>query len=427
MAMGIYFWTAIGIGFTLFLGLNLIDQMGKKIPIVELMVTLAGLQWIVGPYLDYNKPFQHFKYYMYVDEPTYMAYAVPIVIAFYIGTLLFRKDESMEGIGERVERLLTNHPKLPYLLVIIGFALPFFNFLVPGSLKFVLFLLGNIKYIGAIYLLFSKSSNRWWVFGGTMLFTAATAIAAGMFHDFLLWGMLTFTFVARELKLSYLSKLSIAGLAVFVALSIQTVKHSYREMVWNKGYSGNKTQLFMNLVSEAWQNGTVLSPAPDNDANVRLNQGWIISAVINHVPLREPYANGATVTEAIKASLLPRFLAPDKKKAGGQENFARFTGFKLNTGTSMGISLAGEGWANYGYWGGILFLFSWGLFIGWFWQKIIVWSEHFPTLLIWSPMLFLQVVKAESELVVVLNHLAKASMLVFGLLWFIKRQWGIRI
>ena len=74
-----------------------------------------------------------------------------------------------------------------------------------------------------------------------------------------------------------------------------------------------------------------------------------------------------------------------------------------------------------------MFLFGWGVFIGWFWQKIIHLSEIFPTLLIWSPILFLQTIKAETELVVVLNHLIKASALVFGLLWFVKKQWGIRI
>ena len=259
-----------------------------------------------------------------------------------------------------------------------------------------------------------------------MSLTALASIASGMFHDLLLWAMLTFTFVARELKLSLGPKITIALLAMFLAMTIQSVKHEYRSLLKN-GYAGNKVSLFMGLATQQWSNGSIITPAADEDMNARLNQGWIISAVMKNVPNREPFAGGATISEGITASLLPRFLAPNKKKAGGRENFSKFTGLPLAENTSMGISLAGEGYANYGRWGGVLFMFCWGIFIGWFWKKLSHWSNIYPTLLIWSPILFLQVIKAETEFVVVLNHLVKASVLVFGLLWFIKRQWGIRI
>ena len=160
---------------------------------------------------------------------------------------------------------------------------------------------------------------------------------------------------------------------------------------------------------------------------VRLNQGWIISATMAHVPQREPFANGSTIIEGIETSLLPRIIAPNKAKAGGRENFRKYTGLQIGEHTSMGISIAGEAWVNFGYWGGIFFMLAWGLFISWFWNKIHTLSEFYPTILIWSPLLFLQVIKAETEFMVVLNHLIKASALVFGLLWFIKRQWGVRI
>jgi hypothetical protein len=74
---GGYIWSAIGIGISLYYFLKVIDNMGDKIPIIDLMTALAALQWIVGPYIDYHNKITHYKYYMYVDEATYMSFVVP--------------------------------------------------------------------------------------------------------------------------------------------------------------------------------------------------------------------------------------------------------------------------------------------------------------------------------------------------------------
>jgi hypothetical protein len=365
---------------------------------------------------------------MYVDEATYMSFVVPAVLLFRLGTYIYKDKVSLNDIGERVKVLLMNYPRLPYVLIVLGLLMPYFSNFLPASLGFVFFILSNIKYIGIIYLIFSDRDNKWPIFIGMMTFTAIASIAAGMFHDLLLWAMLTFTFVSRELRLSFFRKILFAVIGVFLAITIQSVKMQYREIVWKQHYQGNKLGLFIGLASAQWQSGSIFTPSSESDMNVRLNQGWIISAIMNNVPQNIPFASGSTIKEGIVSSLLPRFLAPNKKKAGGQENFEIYTGLPLGRNTSMGISLIGEGWANYGYWGGLLFMFLWGLFISWFWHKLINLSNsYYPTLMVWSPILFLQVVKAETEFVVVLNHLIKASMLVFGLLWFIRKQWGVRV
>ncbi len=421
------FWSATGITITIYYTLRLIKNMGNNIPVLDLMIVLASLQWIIGPFIDYHNGITHYKYHMYVPEEQYMSFVVPAVIAFIIGIYVFKDRSDLDEIKEKATEIISNYPRLPYVLIITGLLIPFLSSFVPPSLRFVFFLLANIKYIGVIYLLFSGSSNRWLIFTGIMLLTASASIASGMFHDLLLWAMLTFTFIAKELNLTFTKKLLFAFLGIFVAITIQSVKIQYRELVWEKGYAGNKTTLFFAMAINEWQNGTIFTPTSESDANVRLNQGWIISAIMKNIPAKEPYAGGTTITEAIQASLLPRFLAPGKKRAGGRENFQRFTGLKLGESTSMGISLVGEGYANFGYWGGIFFMLFWGVFISWFWHILNNLSETFPTLMIWSPILFLQVVKAETELVVVLNHLIKSSILIFGLLWFIRKQWGIRL
>ncbi|MGV8828598.1 MAG: hypothetical protein ACWA6U_09780 [Breznakibacter sp.] len=426
LVQGHEFWSCIGLGLSVYYVLETINRIGQTIPIVHLMISMSMLQWVVGPFIEYHNSAHHYKYHMYVDETTYMSFIVPAILSFIAGAWIFRVDDRLEEIGERVTALLTRYPRIPYFFIGAGLLIPYLGFLIPASLGFVLYVLSNLKYVGVVYLLYSGKPNRWPVFMATMAFTAGASLATGMFHDLLLWSMMLSTFVARELKLLFNYKLIFAVLGLFLAITIQSVKGEYR-VITGQGYGGNRFTLFMGLAVDQWTSGRIVNPIDDTDMNVRLNQGWIISAIMHHVPQKEPFAGGGTVSEAITSSLLPRFLAPDKKKAGGQENFERFTGLKLNQGTSMGISIVGEGWANYGYGGGIAFMFCWGMFIGWFWRKLVFYSSTYPTILLWSPILFLQVVKAETELVVVLNYLIKASVVVFGLLWFIKRQWGIRV
>lgn len=421
---GIYFWTAFGLAFTVYIFLHLLDGMGKKIPIIELITALASLQWILGPFIEYQKEFHHYRYRMYVDEETYMSFIVPAILAFWVGCNIFKSRVELNSLRESVGKLLEEHPGFPYVLIITGMIAPYLSPIFPPSLGFVFFLVSNIKYIGVIYLIHSKHKYRWLIFFSILLLTAVSAIAAGMFHDLLLWSMLLFTFLAKEWKLKFSQKLLFAVAGILLAVTIQSVKSQYRMHTWGKNYQGNKTGLFLSIAFQEWARGDIFMPKSEVDMNVRLNQGWIISAVMYNVPDNITFVKGETIKEGIIASLVPRMLAPNKKIAGGRENFRRFTGLPISDGTSMGISIAGEGYANYGWIGGIVFMFFWGFFISGFWRLLEKWSEFFPTLLLWSPILFLQVVKAETEFAVVLNHLIKSSIVVFGLIWAVRLIWG---
>ena len=141
---------------------------------------------------------------------------------------------------------------------------------------------------------------------------------------------------------------------------------------------------------------------------------------MEYTPRVQPHANGETVKDAVFASVLPRFLNPNKKMAGGVENFKKYTGLTLDDNTSMGMSLVGEAYANYGRLGGVFFLMIWGLFLGVFWIFLIKKVNKNVIILFFLPLIFYQVVKAETELVVVLNHLIKSTVLVFGFLWLSK-------
>ena len=63
----------------------------------------------------------------------------------------------------------------------------------------------------------------------------------------------------------------------------------------------------------------------------------------------------------------------------------------------------------------------WGCFLGWVWLFLSKQIENNIVILFFLPLIFSQVVKAETELVVVLNHLVKSLILVFIFLWFTKK------
>ncbi len=198
--LDIYLWSAVGITISGYFILRLINNMGDNIPVIDLMTSLAAIQWIVSPFIDYHNGITHYKYHMYIPEEQYMSFIVPAVIAFWTGTLFFKDYSNLETIKLKVGSLVMNYPKLPYVLIVAGLLIPFINPFIPTSLRFVFFLLSNIKYIGIIYLLFSGHSNRWQIFWGTMIFTTSASIASGMFHDLLLWSMLIFnSYLTKEI------------------------------------------------------------------------------------------------------------------------------------------------------------------------------------------------------------------------------------
>jgi hypothetical protein len=354
---------------------------------------------------------------MYVDEVTYMRYVVPAYIMFVIVLLYFAKkygdfDFSVADLGKYHSTALK--------LLAMGVLADFGGSLVPAQLKFVLYLVSFLKYVGAIALYFSPIPwHRNFLYVAAVLLIARS-LTAGMFHDFILWSMFFYMFwaVQKETRLRFNLMIVLSGF--LVSTMIQAVKWEYRALVWS-GYTGNKAILFLDILSAKVSGGLADSPEEKQELNVRLNQGWIISAIMHHVPRYEAYADGATIQEGVQASALPRFLSPNKKMAGGVDNFEKYTGLRLEKGTSMGLSIVGEASANFGIYGGVLFMGIWAYFLGIVWAFIVKKTNHIPFWIFFIPLIFIQVIKAETELVVVLNHLVKALIFVWMVFWALSK------
>jgi hypothetical protein len=409
-------WTIIGIIAVIFVFYKFITALGKHLPILELMLLIAGMQWILGAAIEYQTAFSHFKYYMYVDELEYMRYVVPAYIAFVVLVLYgLRKVKIIIDVDR-----FSGYSKLGIVLIVLGLLADLLRPSVPDSLKFILFLLANFKYVGAIILFFSKQKWHQILLYLAAIYLAVVSLASGFFHEFIIWCTFFYMFWCCKKKPSIKFSLIVIISGFFLSTIIQAVKMDYRVFL-QSGFEGSYSSLFMDILNKRLAGGLAEDTEAQSELNVRLNQGWIISAIMDHTPNVEPYGKGVTIKEAIFASALPRFLNPNKKVASGRDNFEKFTGISLDSTTSMGISIVGESYANFGRIWGIIFMGIYGFFIIKIWGFLNKKIKQNLVILFFLPLIFLQVIKAESELLTVLNHLVKTSILVFIFLFLIKK------
>lgn len=392
-------------------------ELDFGVPIEMIGCVLACVQWLLGPLLAYRLDVDIDRYQMYVEEAEYFAFALPGTCAFICGMVSF------SGQGEERQLLRMRDGRDDFrigVVLLVGavaseYARPF----APGGLSFAFHLLSQLRYIAAIYFLLSDHRLKWICFVAATFQLFVRSAESAMFHDLILWAGLLSCFWWMLRHRTTFAKITYFVIAFVFVSTIQTVKREYRDAAWS-GQSPSFLAVTYDVVvrrMEFKEQSTI------DSAIVRINQGWIISAVLHHVPEGEPFAGGETIKDAIVASTMPRFLAPNKKKAGGQENFRRFTGLPLANTTSMGISPLGEAYANFGRVGGIFFMLVWGSVFALGIGAVRHFGRRDPHFLIWTPLIFYQAIKVETEIVVVMNQLTKGTVIAFAVYFFIHRIW----
>jgi hypothetical protein len=421
--------TTIGISVFVWATLSFTYYQTDAVPIRTLFLFMATLQWSMAPLLFYYGAYDHYKYGMYVPEYEYMQLSSVSVLSLAIGLFLFRpKGEmlSLEAAIEEMRSFLSVNKNMPFILLATGILFSISSSVLPRSLGFAWFLLSNLTYVGVIQLLFSTHRYRNVAAFSTLVVTFLIAASRGLFHDFFLWTIFVGIFYAYSIRLSGHRKIVYLLLAIFFLFLIQTVKAEYRDLTW-QGNQEASASLYVELIINKLDSVFDADQQLDVESSaVRLNQGWIVSRIMEIVPAKVPFQDGKTIWIAIKAAILPRFLFPDKPKAGGKENFEKFTQYTLSR-TSMGISLLGEGYVNYGTSGAPVFLFIFGLFISMLLSAIVRISRQYPLLITFLPVMFFHVIKAETDLINVLNFLTKSSILMIVVAMLFINIFSIRL
>lgn len=389
--------------------------LDQGLPIIQITAVLACLQWLVGPLWYYLGDYAVAEMGMVVAENDYFAFAVPGTAAFCLGLFALQFPLNQRGILAPVQ-------KKDFFVIGLGLnACAFLGDVAgrvgPESLAFAFFLLSQLRYVGVLYLWFSQNTGSRWLAALCTLPLFLSSAESAMFHDLLIWCGLLFSFWFASRRRTVLLKSLIVVGALLVAFTIQGVKRSYRDKVWN----AQEASLTEELV-DFWKNFSELDRASImENAMIRLNQGWIVSRVLYHVPATEPHAEGETIKNAVIAAGVPRFLYKDKAQAGGRDNFMRFTGLPINEQTSMNISLLGEGYANFGKYGGCIFLFVAGIGIAMAFGYCVRFCRKHPVFIFWIPLIFYQAIKAETDSTEILNQVVKGGFLAFTCYWAVEK------
>lgn len=109
------------------------------------------------------------------------------------------------------------------------------------------------------------------------------------------------------------------------------------------------------------------APEPYVEALVeRMSYITFFSRVLEHVPAREPHAEGELLSMAMQNAFVPRFLVPEKPELPSDSYYTRrFAGVQVaETGTSVSIGYMAEFYADWGLGGMFVSILAFGLWIG---------------------------------------------------------------
>ena len=398
-------------------------SLDTVIPIRYLFGTLMGIQMFLGPTLAYNglDKFQYAYYTMKVPESRYFEYVLPAIICFLLGLHLYSGKLKGEILDTKaIKKFADEHVSLPYWFIGIGFISSFIAGFFSSDLAFVFYLLGNLKFIGAFLLILGNRQLK--IIEVIVVYSSivVSSLGAGMFHDLLTWVIMLGAVLAIKYKPGINFKILFGIAFTIVVLIIQQVKGSYREATAKGDAAGVET--FQKAYIEGQGNNQLFSLANLAGSNVRINQGFIITNIMRMVPAKVPFSEGEELMQLVEAAILPRFLAPDKLRAGDRALFTKYTGLNLRSGTSMGLSSIGDAYINFGLVGGCIFMFVLGLLYNLVLKQFHKYSKQFPILLLFVPIVFYYPIRPDCELQTILGHLVKSCFLIFVIFLVWKKE-----
>jgi hypothetical protein len=401
---------------------SFIENLGKKLIILDMIILVAIFTCLLMPIVGYyvfpwsTRLARMWYVFMRVPTDEYFAYMFPATVALIIGLKLpvfFRGKTYSDHLNYMVNaKAYVGKMKWQgVILIIIGIVAGFTKQFVPGAVSHVMFLASYLTFVGIFYCLYSSFPNKRLililVFGALIM----RSLVEAMFGELIFMAAMTLILILLGTRTKFMTKFSLMVTGVFIIFVLQIIKPLYRQQVWRSDFKGSQIEIFTELASETLVNPSSLFNNKTIMFNLyyRFNQGHIVSMVMQSVPRKLPHAHGETIFMSLAGSLVPRLLWPDKPDSGGGYNFKRFLGITLK-GYSIGLSPYGEAWGNYGKWGGVIFMFFFGLMFNFFFQYLLRLALNTPSIILWCPFLFFYAVKIETDIFTMVNSFTKAAI-----------------
>jgi hypothetical protein len=431
----------ISIALTVLTVLMILDRLGKGIVLREL-IALHGLYvCILMPMLGYTV-YTHENFlarlwvrYMFIPKEKYFSFALPAMTLFCLALCWPVNSRKASDQGpilrstmNKIQKKLSGMPKTSIWIISIGIAASFIANFLPEALTFVGMLFFWSSFAGVLYLFYTpnfKYKKLLLIIFAFFIFT--TALQNGMFTLVAYMGITMFSFFFLGQKTRFWKKLTFFLLGIFFLLLVQSVKTTYRNLLWRQGYTGNTSVLFGNLIVNKLSDFSALFSA---DAffpiYYRTNQGYNIALVMRRFPNTVPYDYGSNLSLSFASSFVPRLFWPDKPEAGGKFNMKYYTGIIIN-GWSTNVGPLGEAYGSFGPAGGMIYMFCLALFIRWVYRLIFRLSAKTPLLIFWIPVMFYQITySSETDSLQIFNSLIKSAFFVWLLVRFVPDLFGIQ-
>lgn len=425
------FWTAAGVLYFIFACENLIRSFGKKIPYIELTMVITILQVIISPILEYHI-FQNAIFgVMKVSEPEYLSFVISATLLFNLGlvkgvghTEIFFSDKRLEIFKHNKKKYLKRGKVLIFTGIFFSIMAKFA--LLP-SLGFILVLLSSLQFLGFFYLWLSQSKLLSFYFILAFVPFFIQAMSSTIFIDVIVWGTFLYSFYLIGNRVSMPKLIFIAVFTFSFLVIFQSVKYDYRKEVWNGTYSESSPASKIALLSRMMYKR--ISGLNKDElkligsvVNVRFNQGWIISDVMQNLDKKNGYVGFKYLGPELTGILLPRFIYPNKIRTDDHSKFNEFTGWKLDKKVTMNLGIAGDAYGAFGLIGGIFFCGFVGLLYGILFKLTNNLAKKHIDIFIFNMLIFFYLMRAGNEFYIITNWIVKASIFTYLILIFMNSQ-----
>lgn len=419
----LYFSFSLSLFLSIFLRFILISN--TTFAFREFVLLLYALNYLVSPSISFLLGEKVTVYNLKLSPDAYFNLAIPGFILFYAGIFSFKTNLFNPNFSSINISTIINE-KLLKKVTILAILSSLLTSLLPGELAFVVYLFSLIQYVSAfsLFALNPQKNIIWPII--TLLFILYKSFIAGMFHDGIMWVLFFGIIFIYIIKPSLKTKLvGIFFTSIFI-LFIQSIKQSYRQEVWHGGKEAGLAIASEVGYSKA-NSDIILGEENLLGSLTRSNQAWIFASTVDNMDRNKNFQGLTIVYKYLEASLLPRFLAPDKIKSGDKEIFNTFSGHTISSGTSMGLGIFADGYIAYGTIGVYIFGFALGLIFALTFKLVESWTKISPFYVLLIFPLLNYAVRPDCELQTTINHLSKGILLYGIIVWYTKNKfrWNV--
>lgn len=431
----------VTIGEVLLILFIILDKLGKGIVLRETIALHSSFVLLLMPLIGYiyypisNPLSKLWVKYMPIEEIEYFSFVIPAILLFNLVLCwpIYDKRSTDEGrhFIDKWHLILLQLNSLKVegnLFIIIGTILYLLVSLLPTSFQYLGFIGFLTAFVGFLMVYFKKrSKNRKLVISYFIVFLSYITLDSGMFTIVVYMGMTIFSFLFLGTKITFWKKAVLFIFGFISIVTIQSVKGSFRQVTWTGDFQDSKAALFGGLlIDEINKGGTNLSDDKLFFFYIRANQGFTVAKVMDYIPQKKDFDDGAYLFKTFISSLVPRLLWPDKPMAGGRVTMKYYADITPEGRTSMNVSPVGEAYGSFGPFLGVLYLMFLAFCIRWVYKYIFLLSNKAPFMIFWIPVLFFQVTYSmETDSLQIFNSVIKSIFFIAFLYYVSPRLFGI--